>query len=94
MKNRISSLIRYKGQDPISWFQTFQPLVNKYKKAIGLCNPLNDDELKTLWKEHFARQITVNELKTLWKEYFRASDNRQRANRNEDIPRVRLTLTL
>ncbi len=54
MKNGISSLIRYKGQDPISWFQTFQPLVNKYKKAVGLGNPLNDDELKTLWKEHFA----------------------------------------
>ena len=61
MKNSISSLIRYKGQDLISWFQTFQPLVNKYQKAVGLGNPLDEDELKTLWKEHFARQITVNE---------------------------------
>jgi hypothetical protein len=61
MKNSISSLIRYKGQDLISWFQTFQPLVNKYQKAVGLGNPLNDDELKTLRKEHVTRQITVNE---------------------------------
>ena len=45
----------------MSWFQTFQPLVNKYKKAIGLATVLNDDELKALWKEHFARQITVSE---------------------------------
>ena len=45
----------------MSRFQTFQPLVNKYKKAIGLGTTLDDDELKALWKEHFARQITVSE---------------------------------
>jgi hypothetical protein len=45
----------------VSRFQTFQPLVNKYKKAIELATVLNDDELKALWKEHFARQITVSE---------------------------------
>ena len=61
MKNSISSIIRYKGQDLISWFQTFQPLVNKYQKAVGIGNPLDVDELKALWKEHFARQITVSE---------------------------------
>ena len=61
MKNSIATLIRYKGQNLVSWFQTFQPLVNKYKKAIGLNTTLDDDELKALWKEHFARQITVNE---------------------------------
>ena len=45
MKNSIAALIRYKGQNLVSWFQTFQPLVNKYKKAIGLAttveNPVN-----------------------------------------------------
>jgi len=61
MKNSIAALIRYKGQGLVSWFQTFQPLVNKYKKAIGLATVLDDDELKVLWKEHFARQITVSE---------------------------------
>ncbi len=54
MKNSIiAALIRYKGQNLVSWFQTFQPLVNKYKKALLL---LDDDELKALWKEHFIRQ--------------------------------------
>ena len=61
MKNSIAALIRYKGQNLVSWFQTFQPLVNKYKKAIGLNTTLDDDELNALWKEHFARQITVTE---------------------------------
>ena len=68
MKNSISSIIRYKGQDLISWFQTFQPLVNKYQKAVGVGNPLDADELKVLWKEHFARQITVSE-KTVMKTF-------------------------
>ncbi len=85
MKNSISSLIRYKGQDPISWFQTFQPLVNKYQKAVGLGNQLNDDELKTLWKEHFARQITVNErtiMKTFQTAHLSTTDGcRQGARR-------------
>ncbi len=61
IKNSIAALIRYKGQGLVSGFQTFQPLVNKYKKAIGLATVLDDDDLKTLWKEHFARQITVSE---------------------------------
>ena len=61
MKNSIAALIRYKGQNLVSWFQTFQPLVNKYKKAIGLNTTLDDDELKALWKEHFAKQINVAE---------------------------------
>ena len=77
MKNSISALIRYKGQDLVSWFQTFQPLTNKYKKAIGAGTNLNDDELKTLWKEHFARQITVNELtvmKTFQASHLNAGD--------------------
>jgi hypothetical protein len=61
MKNSIAALIRYKSQNLVSWFQTFQALVNKYKKAIGLATTLDDDALKALWKEHFAKQITVVE---------------------------------
>ena len=77
MKNSIAALIRYKGQGLISWFQTFQPLVNKYKKAIGLTTVLNEDELKALWKEHFARQITVSErtvMKTLQSAHLASGD--------------------
>jgi hypothetical protein len=62
LKNTISALIRYKGQDLVSWFQPFQPLITKYQKAIGIGTNLNVDDLKALWKDHFARQITVNEL--------------------------------
>jgi hypothetical protein len=46
----------------VRWSQTFQPLINKYKKAIGVGTTLNDGQLKILWKDHFARQITVNEI--------------------------------
>ena len=82
MKNSISSIIRYKGQDLISWFQTFQPLVNKYQKAVGVGNPLDADELKALWKEHFARQITVSE-KTVMKTFQATHLSTQ------DIPKVK-----
>jgi hypothetical protein len=47
------------------------------KKAIGAGTTLNDDELKMLWKEHFARQITVNELtvmKTFQASHLNAGD--------------------
>ncbi len=62
LKNSISALIRYTGQDLVSWLQTFQPLITKYQKAIGVGTTLSGDDLKALWKDHFARQITVSEL--------------------------------
>jgi hypothetical protein len=37
-------------------------LITKYKKAIGVGTNLSEDDLKALWKDHFARQITVSEL--------------------------------
>lgn len=77
IKNSISSFLRYKGQDLVSWFQTFQPLVNRYQKAIGIGTALNDDELKALWKEHFARQITVAErtvMKTFQNQHLTTGD--------------------
>jgi hypothetical protein len=61
IKNGISALIRYKRQDLVSWFQTFQPPVNRYRKASGLNTRLSDDDIKALWKDHFGRQITVSE---------------------------------
>ncbi len=61
IKNDISALIRYKGRDLISWFQTFQPPVTRYRKAIGIGSGLNEAELKELRKEHFAKQITIGE---------------------------------
>jgi len=48
IKNSISSFLRYKGQDLVSWFQTFQPLVNRYQKAIGIGATLNEDELSVV----------------------------------------------
>jgi hypothetical protein len=68
IKNGISALIRYKGQDLISWFQTYQP---RYRKAIGIGTGLNEAELKALWKEHFAKQITICERTVI--STFRAS---------------------
>ncbi len=37
-------------------------MITKYQKAIGIGTTLSEDDLKALWKDHFARQITVNEL--------------------------------
>jgi hypothetical protein len=61
IKNGISALIRYKSQDLISWFQTFQPPVTRYRKAIGINTSLNEAELKALLKEHFAKLISIGE---------------------------------
>jgi hypothetical protein len=77
IKNSISALLRYKGQDLVSWFQTFQPLVNRYQKAIGIGTTLNNDELIALWKEHFVRQITVAErtvMKTFQTQHLSTGD--------------------
>jgi hypothetical protein len=35
LKNSISALIRYKGQDLVSWFQTFQPLITNTRKPLA-----------------------------------------------------------
>jgi hypothetical protein len=51
--------------------------VNRYQKAIGIGTALNDDELKALWKEHFARQITVAErtvMKTFQNQHLTTGD--------------------
>lgn len=60
IQNSINKMLRHTGMTPLAWLLSFQPLINRYKKAIGQ-NDLNDEEQKTLWKEHFAKQLNVEE---------------------------------
>jgi hypothetical protein len=57
----IDKKIRYKGQSLLDWYQLFIPIVNKYQKAAGKQN-LNAGEQKTLWKDHFVKQVNLAEL--------------------------------
>jgi hypothetical protein len=85
IKNGISALIRYKGQDLISWFQTFQPPVTRYRKAVGIGTALSEDELKALWKEHFAKQITIGQRSTFQALHLNARDIAKIAKLSEGI---------
>ncbi len=53
-------MVRYNGQPLLDWLQSFVPLVKKYLKATAQ-QELDNDEAKTLWKAHFANQITLAE---------------------------------
>jgi len=57
----IDKKIRYKGQSLLDWYQLFIPIVNKYQKAASKQN-LNAAEQKTLWKDHFVKQVNLAEL--------------------------------
>ncbi len=57
----IDRKIRYKGQSLSDWYQLFIPVVNKCQKAANKQN-LNVGEQKTLWKDHFVKQINLAEL--------------------------------
>ena len=57
----IDKKIRYKGQPLLDWYQLFIPIVNKYQKAAGKQN-LDAAEQKTLWKDHFVKQVNLAEL--------------------------------
>ena len=57
----IDRKIRYKGQSLLDWYQLFIPIVNKYQKAASKQN-LNAGEQKTLWKDHFVKQVNLAEL--------------------------------
>jgi hypothetical protein len=57
----IDKKIRYKGQSLLDWYQHFVPIVNKYQKAASKA-VLNAAEQKTLWKDHFVKQINLAEL--------------------------------
>jgi hypothetical protein len=56
----IDRKIRYKGQSLLDWYQLFIPIVNKYQKAANKQN-LNAGEQKTLWKDHFVKQVNLAE---------------------------------
>jgi hypothetical protein len=57
----IDRKIRYKGQSLLDWYQIFIPIVNKYQKAANK-QRLNAGEQKTLWKDHFVKQVNLAEL--------------------------------
>ena len=54
-------MIRYKGQTLLNWLQSFAPLMIRYRKAYGTANTLQPDDIKKLWKLHFAKQINMSE---------------------------------
>jgi hypothetical protein len=60
-KSYIDRKIRYKGQSLLDWYQHFVPVVNKYQKAASKA-VLNAAEQKTLWKDHFVKQVNLAEL--------------------------------
>ncbi len=60
-RSSIDKKIRYKGQSLLDWYQHFVPIVNKYQKAASKAR-LNAAEQKTLWKDHFVKQINLAEL--------------------------------
>ena len=61
IQSSIDKKIRYKGQSLLDWYQHFVPIVNKYQKAASKA-VLNAAEQKTLWKDHFVKQINLAEL--------------------------------
>ncbi len=53
--------IRPKGQTLLNWLQSFSQLMTRYCRAYGLNNALSNDDLKRLWKLHFAKQVNTAE---------------------------------
>jgi hypothetical protein len=54
-------MIRHKEQTLLNRLQSFAPLMTRYRKAYGLANVLQPDDIKKLWKLHFAKQINMSE---------------------------------
>jgi ribulose bisphosphate carboxylase small subunit len=61
LTNAFNDMIRHKGQTLLNWLQSFSPLMTRYRRAFGLNNALSDDDLKRLWKLHFAKQVNTAE---------------------------------
>ena len=59
--NAFNDMIRHKGQTLLNWLQSFAPLMTRYRKAYGTANTLQPNDIKKLWKLHFAKQINMNE---------------------------------
>lgn len=62
--NTMSKMVRHNGQTLLDWLQSFVPIVNKYLKATAQ-QVLDADDAKTLWKAHFASQITLAETTSM-----------------------------
>ena len=60
IQNTISKMVRYNNQTLLDWLQSFVAPVNKYCKATAQ-QVLDADDAKTIWKDHFANQITLSE---------------------------------
>ena len=83
--NAMSKMVRYNGQTLLDWLQSFVPIVNKYLKATAQ-QVLDGDEAKTLWKAHFANQITLAEKSTMLifqSQHLRVAEIRQLQHLNE-----------
>ncbi len=60
LTNVFNDMIRHKGQTLLNWLQSFSPLMTRYRRAYSLNNALSED-LKRLWKLHFAKQVNTTE---------------------------------
>ena len=61
IRTNLDKKIRYKGQSLLDWYQQFTPIVNKYQQAAAKAI-LTVAEQKTVWKDHFVKQVNLAEL--------------------------------
>jgi len=64
IQNTISKMVRYNNQSLLDWLQSFVAPVNKLLKATAQ-QVLDQDDAKTIWKDHFVNQITLSEKSTM-----------------------------
>jgi hypothetical protein len=60
----ISEMVRYNNQTLLDRLQSFVLPLNKFLKETSQ-QTLDNEELKTLWKEHFFNQITLSKKSTM-----------------------------
>ena len=64
IQNTISKMVRYNNQSLLDWLQSFVAPVNKLLKATAQ-QVLDQDDAKTISKDHFVNQITLSEKSTM-----------------------------
>ena len=65
IRNSISEMVRYNNQTLLDYrLQSFVPPLNKFIKAASQ-QTLDNENKKTLWKDHFVNQITLSEKATI-----------------------------
>ncbi len=60
IRNSISEMVTYNNQTWLDWLQSFVSPLIKFLKATSQ-QMLDNEKLKTLWKDHFVNQITLSE---------------------------------